>query len=156
MKTIFLVRHGKADEPWDYESDFERPLIRKGKLAVTELGKVLRKEALIPELIVASPALRTAQTARLLAEILGLDPDEICYEAGLYPGSLPHYRESILKWSAEANGVMLVGHNPILEQLAAGLSNYRISGLPTSGCAVFEWSELLLHEQCSLRFHYLK
>jgi phosphohistidine phosphatase len=155
-KTLFLVRHGKAAESWDYDTDFERPLTHKGKLAVAALGEALRNEDLIPEMILASPAFRTAQTARTLSEVLGLDPNEICYEAGLYPGNLSQYRDAILKYGSGVKRLMLVGHNPNLEELIAHLSGYSILCLPTSGCVVFEWSEKLLHNYCQLRFHHVK
>ncbi len=154
--TLFLVRHGKAAEPWDYDTDFERPLTRKGKMAVAALAETLQLEGLIPELMLSSPAFRTAQTSRLLAETLGLNPNEIRYEANLYPGSLPLYRDAILKWRPQARSIMLVGHNPNLEELIAHLSSNQIVGLPTSGCAVFDFADGLMPKDCNLRFHHLK
>jgi phosphohistidine phosphatase len=136
-KSIFLVRHGKADDPWDYDHDFERMLNNKGKHAAAALGTMLNNEALLPDVIVSSPAFRAAQTARSLATRLHLNPDEIQYAADLYPGTPDAYMRCICE--SIPGSLMLVGHNPVLEQLLH-FSGGKLSHFPTAACAVFEVS----------------
>lgn len=157
LKTLFLVRHGKADEPWDYDSDFERPLTRKGKMAVIRLGEALFNAQRIPELVVSSPAFRTAQTARLLCETLGLNPNAIAYEAALYPGTPALYEQVMRQRLNTTPSLMLVGHNPNLEHWAALLSKQAMPVMPTAGCAVFSWNDGLdFQETPLLQFAYSK
>jgi phosphohistidine phosphatase len=133
--TLFLVRHGKADEPWDYDHDFERPLTRKGKRDVAALAKVLIQEQRVPDCIISSPAFRATQTARRLAVELGLDQEAIQYEAALYPGTEEAYVQCIQ--TSGSRSVMLVAHNPVIEALVFRLSGGALKRVPTSGCAVF-------------------
>ena len=133
--ALFLVRHGKADEPWDYDHDFERPLTRKGKHDVAALAKVLIQEQRVPECIISSPAFRAAQTARRLAAEFGLNPEAIQYESALYPGTEEAYVQCIQ--NSGSRSVMLVTHNPVIEALVFRLSGGILKQVPTSGCAVF-------------------
>jgi phosphohistidine phosphatase len=152
-KILFLVRHGKADDPWDYDHDFERMLTRKGKHDATALATLLHKEGLLPDVIVSSPAFRTAQTARSLATGLDLNPEEIQYEAALYPGTPDAYIGCICEVSAKA--LMLVGHNPVLEQLVLHFTGGKLSHFPTAACAVFEVSARTDQvESLQLLFHH--
>jgi len=153
MKTIFLVRHGKADGSWDYDHDFERMLTRKGKNDASALATLLREEGLLPDVIVSSPAFRAAQTARSLATGLDLNPEEIQYEAALYPGTPDAYLRCICEVSAKA--LMLVGHNPVLEQLVLHFSGGKLSHFPTAACAVFKVSTRTEQvESLQLLFHH--
>ena len=64
---IFLLRHGEADWPDWKKSDDERPLTKRGKKEVHEVGKFLKRIKARPELIVTSPLPRASQTGEIAA-----------------------------------------------------------------------------------------
>jgi phosphohistidine phosphatase len=65
---IFLIRHGHAVDAAEQLSDGERYLTKKGRRAVREVGRALRKAGVAFEAIVTSPLVRAVQTAELIAE----------------------------------------------------------------------------------------
>lgn len=70
MKQIALMRHGD----WDYRTDSLLPEgEERAKVKAVELSKILKS----PSLIYSSPACRTIQTARILADELGTGSVEV-------------------------------------------------------------------------------
>ena len=133
MKTLLVLRHAKSS--WDDPAldDHERPLNKRGQRDAPRMGALVREYGLVPDVVISSDALRArltaeavAETARYTGEIL-LDPD--LYMAG--PADilslLPRVREN-------ADTVMIVGHNPGLEQLVEQLTGER-QDLPTAALA---------------------
>lgn len=141
-KTLTLVRHGKAVSSLDEGDDFARNLTSRGQADVRALGKTLREQGMIPDCILSSPACRTAQTARLLALELGLDPDrDIQYEAALYLGTVRQVESSIREKLNAVSKLLYVGHNPETGSLAMHWSQGTVMQFPTSACVVFDWPE---------------
>lgn len=140
-KTLILVRHGKAVSSMDEGDDFARNLTGRGIADVRALGRLLREKNLIPDAILSSPACRTAQTARLLALELGLDPDrDIVYEATLYLGSLRQIESSIQTRLGMHNSLMYIGHNPEIGSLALHWSAGKAMHFPTAACVALDWN----------------
>jgi len=135
---IFLVRHGKAEDPAYSEEDFTRLLNARGRSDCRTLASELKQAGLFPDKVISSPAFRTAETARLLSRSLGLDPDAITYSGSLYLGRAADYISSLmLEHAAGHRALMIVGHNPDLGDLALQWSGGKVNHFPTSGCAVF-------------------
>ncbi len=155
MLTLLLLRHAKSS--WDHSNldDFERPLADRGRQAAPLMGRYLAKHHLQPDLILCSSAMRTQQTLELVrASFSGCEP-AVRYEDDLYlaPSSnlLGHLKRVSQRWKR----VLLVGHNPGMQELAVRLAG---SGdpaalramsekYPTAGLAVFtfdaaRWSEI--------------
>ncbi len=86
MKSLTIVRHGKAEQGDGFPIDFDRPLAKRGKKDIARVVKVLT--ALMPPVdwIITSPARRARQTAELVAEGLGLQrqmvTEDAIYESG--------------------------------------------------------------------------
>ena len=72
MKTLLLMRHAKSSWSEPGLADHDRPLNKRGKQAAPEMGKLLRKEGLVPDLILCSTARRSRQTAEAVAASLRL------------------------------------------------------------------------------------
>ncbi|HIK36619.1 MAG TPA: histidine phosphatase family protein [Geminocystis sp. M7585_C2015_104] len=93
--TLYLARHGErldfVEPEWFTRAlrKYDPPLSEKGKIQAEKLGKRLKKEGI--ERILASPFLRTIQTAHIIAEILGL---KVCLEAGLGEWLNPNWMTS--------------------------------------------------------------
>ena len=117
---LYFLRHGEADWPNWKKSDDERPLTKRGKKEMHEVGKFLKRIKAQPDLIVTSPLPRASQTAEIAAEHLDLK----CVEDKLLaPGFGRQELERILK-KYPADGLMVVGHEPdfthTIEQLTGG------------------------------------
>ena len=70
---LYLLRHAHAGQPADWAGDdAERPLTAKGRRQATALGLFLTERAVAPDAIVSSPLLRALETARLVADALGI------------------------------------------------------------------------------------
>lgn len=137
MKTLFLIRHGKSS--WDDATlpDKDRPLDDRGKRDAPRIGKRVAKRNLKVNLILSSPAIRALTTAKIIAKKLDYKLKGIVVDDRLYLGAMDDLLDVIHKLDDKLKRVMLVGHNPALEELAHRLSG-EITNMPT--CAVAEFT----------------
>jgi phosphohistidine phosphatase len=121
MQTLYLLRHGKSS--WDDPTlpDHERPLAPRGRRDAKRIAKHLRRLGLEPELILCSSAARTRETLELLRPALGAS--EVIVEEDLYGASSDELLARIHLVPDSVASVMLIGHNPGLEQLALALAS---------------------------------
>lgn len=143
MERLILFRHGRAERGSDTGEDFDRPLTERGRADARLIGRVLAGRGFSLDLALVSAAARTVQT---WAEIAPAFPGaNVQIARALY-----HADEATLLAAAEAEAagsVMIVGHNPGLQVLAARLAARDRSaggaaarlreGLPTAAAAVF-------------------
>lgn len=145
-RQLLLCRHAKSS--WQDHSlgDVDRPLNKRGQRDAPEMGSRLRRHGLLPDLIVASHAVRARTTAELYAMQLGYPCERIRIDPGLYAASPQSLLALLRHLPAELGRVMLVGHNPELTALANLLGQLGINNVPTSGIVGFEltvpWTEL--------------
>ena len=120
MKTLTLLRHAKSG--WDDPSlrDVDRALNAKGRRAATTVGHHLRDQGLAFDRVVASPATRVMETLDAVAAGLGrkLSPE---WDKRLYLASADQLVEVVGELPAEVDRVLLVGHNPGLQELVLAL-----------------------------------
>jgi phosphohistidine phosphatase len=150
-RTLLLLRHGKSDWSTGVD-DFDRPLKKRGVSSSLKIGGWLKSNKLLPDYIVTSPAKRALQTATIIGKCAGIrkktiDKDEHIYLAS--PEALLYVLENLPQ---QAKRVLLVGHNPGLEQLLYFLLDGQLEIpadgklLPTAALAVLEmpdrWSKL--------------
>jgi phosphohistidine phosphatase len=145
MKTILLLRHGKSKRGPEYDTDFERPLAKRGKRDAVRMGKFLLDQDLVPDVILSSPAERARDTAVRCAKASGCR-DVIRYERSLYGGGEEAYLSLLWALDDTLSRVLLVAHNPDLE-IAAEELGHRYVRLPTCALARIDaeaerWSEL--------------
>ncbi len=141
MRNILLMRHGKSERELNVP-DFDRPLAPRGLKDVPQMGRVLMAYNSAPELIISSPAKRARQTAEILAETCGYK-GKISFDESFYSEGADALLERLKTVSQEINVVMLVGHNPCMEQAASafcsGDTSYTAKvALPTSAIVCFE------------------
>jgi len=135
MKRLTLIRHAQADEQLSGQSDWERPLTKRGSLDAAEMAKRWKSQKLKPELILCSPALRTRQTCEAFAKCLGVAADKIVYEDDLYLADTKHLLRCVQK-SGEAQHLMVIAHNPGITEFAQWLAGDDAVDSMTT-CAVF-------------------
>lgn len=136
MKTLYIMRHAKSS--WDNPnwSDFERPLNKRGLEAAPLMGEIIFRNKYQPELILSSPAKRAKQTAVLVREVAGIEP-EINFDERIYEASPQMLLQVIGELSADPASAMLVGHNPGIEGLIRFLTG-ESEAMPTAGLAVVD------------------
>ena len=141
MATLFLLRHAKAGWALPGVRDFDRPLEASGRADAEAAGAEMRNRGYVPDLTLCSNALRARQT---LEGIAGeADTGRVVFCDSLYSEDAAGYLALIHK-NADSGSVLVIGHNPMMEDLAMAISGdgdpsaraALTSGFPTSGLAV--------------------
>ncbi|HYA44892.1 MAG TPA: histidine phosphatase family protein, partial [Acidimicrobiales bacterium] len=115
-RRLYLLRHAKSSWGEPNLEDRARPLAPRGLKAAKDVGDHMRKGTIAPALVLCSTALRARQTL----EALRL-PGEASYEDSLYGASAADLMARLRRLPATLGSVMLVGHNPGLQELAVSL-----------------------------------
>lgn len=130
-RTLILLRHGKSD--WSTNADdFDRPLKKRGRTASVQVGKWLSENKLVPDFVITSRAKRAAQTAELACEAMGIRKKDIYQQKHIYLATPEELLFVLENCPEQANSVMLVGHNPGLEELLYFLVDGQIT-IPEDG-----------------------
>ena len=130
---LYFLRHGEADWPNWKKSDDDRPLTKRGKKEMREVGKFLRRVKAKPLLILTSPLPRHRETAEIAAEYLKTKCRE---ERLLEPGFGKRELEQLLEKHADEN-LMLVGHEPDFTGAIAALTGASLK-LSKAGIALVD------------------
>ena len=122
MKTLLLLRHAKSS--WDQPGlhDHDRPLNKRGKNEAPRVGKFLKDNDLLPDLVLSSTARRARDTAQAVVEESGFSGQIDLYQ-DLYLSDTACYMDILRCLPDEANRVLVVGHNPDLEELLTLLTD---------------------------------
>ena len=145
MKTLLLLRHAKSSWKDAARADHDRPLNKRGKAEALRVGQWLRQQSLVPDLILASTAKRARRTAERVAEASGY-AGEVQREADLYPGDPEDYLDALQGVADEYDCVLVVGHNPGLEEFLELLTRSQ-ELMPTAALAhislpIEHWQQL--------------
>src|SRR5262245_66389556 len=116
MKTLFLLRHAKSSWKDSNIDDHERRLKRRGKKQARKIGALLVEENALPDLVVSSSAKRCRKTADHVLDASGYR-GETRMTAELYEADAAKLRGFLAKLDGSAARVLLVAHNPGLEEL---------------------------------------
>jgi phosphohistidine phosphatase len=130
-RTLILLRHGKSDWNTD-DDDFNRPLKKRGKNASTLAGQWLNRHKLTPDYVISSPARRALQTAEIACEAMGIQKKNIYRQRHIYLATPEELLHVLADCPLQAKRVMLVGHNPGLEELLYYLINGNMT-IPEDG-----------------------
>src|SRR6266581_8744592 len=130
---LYFLRHGEADWPDWQKSDDERPLTKRGRKEMHEVGAFLARLKVCPDLILTSPLPRASQTAEIAAEHLKVKCRE---DRRLAPGFGRQELERLLK-KYPAESLMIVGHEPDFTQTISQLTGASLK-LSKAGVALVE------------------
>lgn len=136
MRELILLRHAHAEPAVSGQADLDRPLSPVGLAKAEAAGKWLKENKLLPDCVLCSPSRRTRETLEAVMAAIGYVEKRLedrIYEAT--PGTLA----ALVDERRDLDRVLIVGHNPGLEQLVALMtdgtsSDYR--GMPPGGVAV--------------------
>ena len=135
MKRLLLLRHAKAVPATEPLVDIDRPLADRGERDARRIGERLRRQQLLPTLILTSPAARALRTAQLVASAIDYPRDAIALDRRLYLAEPAAMAEIIGAHDAAIETMLVVGHNPGLTELVHQLlPTFDVDDLPT--CAV--------------------
>jgi|SRR5882724_1371939 len=122
MKTLFLLRHAKAEDGGGGLPDFDRALNDRGTKEARAVGIFIRKQNVRLDLVLSSSAVRARETTELVLSSGGLSLD-VRYDQRIYEGGSLCLLEVISQLEDEMSTVLMVGHNPGLEELLSLLTN---------------------------------
>jgi phosphohistidine phosphatase len=122
MKRVYLLRHAKSSWKDRSLADRDRPLARRGRRAAKAMAGHLEAEEIRPDLVLCSPALRTRETLERIEPGFGAEV-EARVDEQLYGASEASLFERVKRLPDEVRSVMLIGHNPGLEELALALAS---------------------------------
>jgi len=153
MRRLLLLRHAKTERPEPGERDRDRKLTKRGRADAATIGAYMARHGLVPDLVLVSPVTRAQDTWALLAPAFAKAPP-VTLEERIYDAT-PEQLVRLIREPRQANALLVVGHNPGMQQLAVGLiasgeveARERISEkLPTCGLVVIDfafddWSRL--------------
>jgi phosphohistidine phosphatase len=148
MRRLYLLRHAKSSWSDSSLADEERPLAPRGRKAAKKLARELRRRQIQPALVLCSASRRTQETLELISSSLGHPTIET--EESLYGAGSDALLARIRAVSDTVDSVLVIGHNPGLQDLAVRLapgSEPLVEKFPTGALAAFEleapsWMEL--------------
>jgi phosphohistidine phosphatase len=121
-RTIILLRHGKSSWSDSTLADIDRPIAPRGERASRNLAKYIRRKKIRPALVLCSPALRARETLEAVEASLG-KRCVVEVVPQLYGASEQELLERLQALPEPVSSVMLIGHNPGLQNLALGLAS---------------------------------
>jgi phosphohistidine phosphatase len=153
MKTLLVLRHAKSSWNDPELDDHERPLNERGRRDGPRMGKLVREYGLIPDIVISSDAVRARLTAEAVAEAAHY-AGEILLDPHLYMARPADILSLLTAVRKNPDTVMIVGHNPGLEELVERLTGER-QDLPTAalaqiGLPIDRWRDLTLSTRGTL------
>jgi len=135
--TLTLLRHAKSSWNNQQQADHDRPLNKRGNRDAPDMAHRLVANNSIPSLILCSSARRTRETAAHLLDVFGEPSPEIYYDEALYLAS-PHSILAALEQVPDnIRHVMVIAHNPGIEDLSAELQGISMDTMPTAAIRQF-------------------
>ncbi|MGW0209610.1 SixA phosphatase family protein [Streptomyces sp. NPDC003233] len=145
LRRLVVLRHAKSAWPEGVE-DHRRPLARRGLRDAPAAGRALAEADCLPDLALCSPAVRARRTWELASAEWGTPPP-VRYDRRLYAAGVPELLEVVHEAPPEVETLLLIGHNPGLEELVLELARDGLEDtlervrtkFPTSAIAVLSW-----------------
>jgi phosphohistidine phosphatase len=154
MRRLMLLRHAKSDWSMPGTRDQDRPLSVRGREAAPRMGTYMARHGLVPDLVIASPAMRVMDTLALVLPAFAKQP-KAQPDARLYDTDADELLKVIKETPSSVHSLLLVGHNPSLADLASllmasgdvDIRQRLIEKFPTAALAVIDfplddWSKI--------------
>ncbi|MEV0222228.1 histidine phosphatase family protein [Streptomyces sp. NPDC050704] len=145
LRRLVVLRHAKSAWP-DGVPDHQRPLAPRGRRDAPAAGRALAEADCLPDLALCSTAVRARQTWELAAGQWGTPPP-VHLDPRVYAADVPELLTVVREVPAEVKTLLLIGHNPGLEELVLTLAGDGVDDtlddvrtkFPTSAIAVLAW-----------------
>src|SRR5687767_14363498 len=122
MKILLLLRHAKSENAVPGMADCDRAVNDRGRKEAQAIGKLMQEQNVRCDLVLSSPARRARETTELVLSSAQLTP-EVRYDQQIYEASPLTLLEVVATVSEEHSAVLVVGHNPGIEELLQMLTN---------------------------------
>lgn len=136
------MRHAKSSWKNQNQSDHDRPLNDRGNRDAPDMAQRLLQHGGAPDIILCSTAQRTRETTAHLLNVFGEFAPQVHYDKALYLASPDTMLAALLLVPVEIRHIMLVAHNPGIEDLSALLSGSSYDTMPTAAIRQFTCSSL--------------
>lgn len=142
QRQLFLLRHAKSAWNTGATNDFDRPLNKRGKSDAPRTGRWLFDHEYLPDHIICSPAKRACNTLEKIQRVLGFEEQQINWEPRVYGANLETLLAVLAQCDDSVENLLLVGHNPGLEDLLIYLCGSAIRSseaaklMPTAAVAI--------------------
>ncbi len=156
MRRLILLRHAKTERAEPGGRDRDRKLTKRGRAEAPLIGAYMAHHRLVPDLVLISPVARVKETWSLVLPAFAKAP-RVVKDERIYNAS-PERLFSVIAETRNAHSLLVVGHNPGLQDIAVQLiatgdveARERVAEkLPTSGLVVIDfpiddWSRLHPH-----------
>lgn len=164
MKILGLYRHAKSDWHDARARDFDRPLNARGRKGAQVMGRHIREHGIRWNRVIASPAVRVAQTVEISAEAAG-NSVPVIWDRRIYLASSATLLDLLREQEGDPTSLLMIGHNPGLEDLifdlvpddgSSPLRDVVEEKFPTATFAVLEldiarWEDI--EENCARLLH---
>lgn len=147
-KVLLILRHAKSSWKNKKVNDHDRPLNKRGRKEAVKMGEYLKNMNLMPDTIITSSALRAIETTTLLCRQSGYN-GLVEVNFSFHEGNTTSYLQSISTSHEDKDMLLIVGHNPTLEQLISLLTNKTVR-LPTCTLVqiklnIANWNKVIHH-----------
>jgi len=133
MKTVYIVRHGKAVPAHANIADADRLLTDTGVARTCKIAEYMNESKPVIDQIIASPAERAFATALIIADKLGIKANKVVSNEKLFTGDESDVLEVMESLDDSIKSVLIVGHNPVITMVANHFANPKLESLPTTG-----------------------
>ena len=141
-RILYIVRHAKAEDRSAFMSDHDRELVPEGIMASARMGRYLHERGIQPGVLVSSTAPRASNTAKIIAEQIGIDPQAIVLDEKLYEGGPKSYLAVVNNLPADVESVMVFGHNPDVSYFAEYLTHQDVGSMSKGSVAAITFDDL--------------
>lgn len=147
IKTLLILRHAKSSWKFPDLADHDRPLNKRGKRDAPKIGNLLKEKDLVPDIIISSTAVRAEKTAKMVAKASKYK-GKVTLTDSLYAAGPDAYIDVLRNLQNKYNTVLIIGHNPGLEELVKILSGEEHHVMSTCALAhirldIQSWSDIV-------------
>ncbi len=151
-KVLLILRHAKSSWKDKKLDDHDRPLNKRGRREAIKMGEYLKKMNMMPDTIITSSALRAIETTKYTCRYSGYN-NLVEVNFSLHQGGIDAYINALTAVANDKQKLLIIGHNPDLEELAGIIINKTIK-IPTCtlvqiNLSIENWKSISLH--CNFR-----
>lgn len=141
-RTLYVVRHAKAEDRATFMNDHDRDLLPEGIMAAARVGRYLAEKGIVAGRLISSTANRAKDTAKVIAEQLGVSPDTVELDEKLFDGGPKSYLAAVNSLPDTCESVMLFGHNPDVSYFTEYLTHQNIGSMSKGAVVAITFDNL--------------